>query len=61
MIDEIEAILLPIAAKRGCQRFMLLFWCRQLMVMDETYVMNQCKEDVCFVSTDFNKDMATAR
>ena len=29
--------------------------------MDETYVLNQCKEDCCFVSTDFRKDMATAQ
>lgn len=29
--------------------------------MDETYVINQCKEDTCFVSTDFNADMATAQ
>ena len=31
------------------------------MVMDETYVMNQCKEDVCYVSTQFNKDMKLSR
>lgn len=31
--------------------------CRQLHVMDETYVINQVKEDVCYVSCDFNKDM----
>lgn len=30
---------------------------RQLNVMDETYVINCCKEDVCFVSTNFQKDM----
>lgn len=30
---------------------------RQLHVLDETYVMNQCKEDSCFVSTQFFKDM----
>lgn len=29
--------------------------------MDETYVINQMKEDVCYVSTDFMKDMETAR
>ncbi|RUS92155.1 hypothetical protein EGW08_000008 [Elysia chlorotica] len=34
---------------------------RQLMVMDETYVINQMKEDVCYVSTHFNKDMNIAR
>lgn len=34
---------------------------RQLHVMDETYVMNQVKEDVCYVSTDFWKDMETAK
>ena len=30
---------------------------RQLHVMDETCVMNQVKEDVCYVSLDFNSDM----
>ncbi|GFO33396.1 F-box/WD repeat-containing protein 7 [Plakobranchus ocellatus] len=34
---------------------------RQLMVMDETYVINQMKEDVCYVSTQFSKDMGIAR
>lgn len=34
---------------------------RQLMVMDETYVINQVKEDLCFVSTDFKNDMINAR
>ncbi len=29
--------------------------------MDETHVMNQMKEDVCFVSSCFNEDMRTAR
>lgn len=29
--------------------------------MDETYVMNQVKEDACFVSLNFNQDMKTAR
>lgn len=31
------------------------------MVMDETYVINQLKEDVCYVSSQFNKDMQTSR
>lgn len=34
---------------------------RQLNVMDETYVINQVKEDSCFVSQDFNEDMRAAR
>ncbi|XP_015592076.1 actin-related protein 6 [Cephus cinctus] len=34
---------------------------RQLHVMDETYVINQAKEDSCFVSQDFYKDMNTAK
>lgn len=34
---------------------------RQLHVMDETYVMNQVKEDACFVSQDFTRDMDTSR
>jgi actin-related protein 6 len=34
---------------------------RQLHVMDETYVVNQVKEDSCFVSQDFYSDMETAK
>lgn len=34
---------------------------RQLNVMDETYVMNQVKEETCFVSQDLYGDMALAR
>jgi actin-related protein 6 len=34
---------------------------RQLNVMDETYVMNQVKEDVSFVSQDLYTDMEIAR
>ncbi|KAL8581743.1 hypothetical protein ACOMHN_043161 [Nucella lapillus] len=34
---------------------------RQLMVMDETCVVNQMKEDVCYVSSRFMDDMNTAR
>jgi len=33
---------------------------RQLHVLDETYVMNQVKEDCCYVSTDFVSDLETA-
>ena len=34
---------------------------RQLMVMDETYVINQVKEELCYVSSDFENDMKTAK
>ncbi|XP_008410839.1 actin-related protein 6 [Poecilia reticulata] len=34
---------------------------RQLHVMDETYVINQVKEDVCYVSQQFYKDMEMAQ
>uniref|UniRef100_A0A3P8ZEW5 Actin related protein 6 n=1 Tax=Esox lucius TaxID=8010 RepID=A0A3P8ZEW5_ESOLU len=34
---------------------------RQLHVMDETHVINQVKEDVCYVSQDFYNDMHTAQ
>jgi len=34
---------------------------RQLNVMDETYVVNQMKEDCCYVSTQFWKDIETAK
>ena len=33
---------------------------RQLHVMDETYVMNACREDCCYVSMDYDADMASA-
>ena len=34
---------------------------RQLHVLDETYVMNQVKEEVCYVSQDFYGDMEIAK
>merc|ERR1719481_1553078 len=34
---------------------------RQLHVLDETFVMNACKEDCCYVTTDFNADIAAAK
>jgi len=34
---------------------------RQLHVLDETFVINQCKEDCCFVSTQFFKDLETCK
>lgn len=34
---------------------------RQLNVMDESYVINHVKEDTCFVSHNFYKDMAIAK
>ncbi|XP_077702133.1 actin-related protein 6 isoform X2 [Canis aureus] len=34
---------------------------RQLHVMDETHVINQVKEDVCYVSQDFYRDMDIAK
>lgn len=34
---------------------------RQLHVLDETYVINQVKEDTCYVSDNFYRDMNTAR
>jgi len=33
---------------------------RQLHVLDETHVMNACKEDCCYVSMDFDADMKAA-
>lgn len=34
---------------------------RQLHVLDETYVMNQCKEDSCMVSLSLQKDLEECR
>lgn len=42
-------------------KFFLHLSLRQLHVMDETYVINQVKEDVCYVSQDFYKDMELAQ
>ena len=34
---------------------------RQLNVMDEAYVINQMKEDTCYVATNFNEEMKKAK
>ena len=34
---------------------------RQLNVAEETAVMAECKEDACFVSMDFDRDVALTR
>ncbi|XP_053206577.1 actin-related protein 6-like [Panonychus citri] len=34
---------------------------RQLHVLDETFVINQCKEDCCYVSNQFTVDLEIAR
>jgi len=34
---------------------------RQLHVLEETYVMNDCKEDCCYVTTDWNSDMKSCQ
>lgn len=34
---------------------------RQLNVLEETYVMNECKEDTCYVADNFQKHMQIAR
>lgn len=39
----------------------LSFPSSQLHVMDETHVINQVKEDVCYVSQQFYKDMEIAQ
>lgn len=31
------------------------------MVMDETYVINQVKEELCYVSNSFDEDMRIAK
>lgn len=34
---------------------------RQIHVLDETYVMNACKEDSCYVSLQYDKDMQVSK
>lgn len=48
--------------KTNSSCFHIIFYVsRQLHVMDETYVINQVKEDVCYVSQHFYKDMESAQ
>ncbi len=35
--------------------------CRQLHVLDETFVMNACKEDCCYVALDWAEDVRIAK
>ncbi|CAI5442430.1 unnamed protein product [Caenorhabditis angaria] len=34
---------------------------RQLNVIEETHIINECKEDICFVSQDFNQSLIEAK
>lgn len=34
---------------------------RELNVVEETFVINECKEDSCYVSLQFDKDVEIAR
>lgn len=52
---------IDIGGKVLTNHFKELISYRQLNVMDESYVINQVKEDVCFVSTNFYADMALAK
>jgi len=38
-----------------------IIYFRHLNMMDETYVVNQAKEDACFVSQNFLEDMRLAK
>ncbi|KAF5402742.1 Actin protein 6 [Paragonimus heterotremus] len=52
---------LPVGGKILTNRLVEIVSYRHLDVRSEVYIMNQCKEDVCYVSTDFWKDLETAR
>ncbi|KAF8561301.1 hypothetical protein P879_11858 [Paragonimus westermani] len=52
---------LPVGGKVLTNRLVEIVSYRHLDVRSEVYIMNQCKEDVCYVSTDFWKDLETAR
>uniref|UniRef100_A0A915KUA3 Actin-related protein 6 n=1 Tax=Romanomermis culicivorax TaxID=13658 RepID=A0A915KUA3_ROMCU len=51
----------PIGGKSLTNHLKEIISYRQLHVMEETYVINQCKEDTCFVSQDFISDLTTAK
>jgi len=52
-----------VSVRRTCHEceMELHLFVRQLMVMDETHVVNQMKEDTCYVTSDFHADVETAR
>lgn len=52
---------IDIGGKMLTNHFKEIISYRQLNVMDESYVINQVKEDSCFVSEDFYADMRTAQ
>ncbi|KAA0186185.1 Actin protein 6 [Fasciolopsis buskii] len=59
--DVFFSFSLTIGGKILTNRLVEIVSYRHLDVRSEVYIMNQCKEDVCYVSTDFWKDLACAR
>ncbi|KAL5113038.1 Actin-related protein 6 [Taenia crassiceps] len=55
------ALRLSVGGKILTNRLIEVTSYRQLDVRSEVYIMNQCKEDACFVSTDFWADLACAK
>lgn len=61
MTFEFISIRLSVGGKILTNRLIEVTSYRQLDVRSEVYIMNQCKEDACFVSTDFWTDLACAK
>ncbi|KAH9286848.1 Actin-related protein 6 [Echinococcus granulosus] len=55
------ALRLSVGGKILTNRLIEVTSYRQLDVRSEVYIMNQCKEDGCFVSTDFWADLTCAK
>ncbi|KAM7540673.1 hypothetical protein Aperf_G00000026948 [Anoplocephala perfoliata] len=55
------ALRLSVGGKILTNRLIEITSYRQLDVRSEIYIMNQCKEDACFVSKDFWKDLSLAK
>ncbi|VDK25719.1 unnamed protein product, partial [Taenia asiatica] len=55
------ALRLSVGGKILTNRLIEVTSYRQLDVRSEIYIMNQCKEDACFVSTDFWADLTCAK
>lgn len=61
MYSKIVLIRLCVGGKILTNRLIEVTSYRQLDVRSEIYIMNQCKEDACFVSKDFWKDLTLAK
>jgi hypothetical protein len=57
---EVEACRVDVGGKHLTNHLKEVLSYRQLVVMDETYAINECKHTACYISDDFRRDMLSA-